>query len=107
MDMDLVLDMDLELDMDLVLDMDTEVSALHISATLGLALVLLLFLWPAFVLPLLPLLASSMSPREQRRLMLTMDPTPWATLDMELDLDLDMDTWALVTQPALATQAMV
>merc|ERR1719234_1708258 len=100
--------MDLDMAMHLVLDMDTEVLALHIWDTLGLALVLLL--WPAFVLlllPLLPLLTSSMSPREQRRLMLTMDPTPWATLDMELDLDLDMDTWDLVTQHALATQAMV
>jgi hypothetical protein len=114
------------------------VSAIHILATLGLASVLPLgshlLLLPStlLALPLLLALLSeeltlvpdvmsptlqelSMSPREQPRLMLTMDRTTWATLDMELDLelgleldlDLDMDTWVLVTQLALATLVMV
>ena len=95
------LDTELAMDTDLDPYMDTEVLAIHILATLGLALVLPL--WQA----LLHLLVSFMLPREQLRLMHTMDRMPWATLDMELDLDLDMDIWVLVTQCALATLDMV
>ena len=130
---------DMELDMDLDPALDTEVLAIHILATLGLASALPLRshlvlasspLLPSTLLDLalLPSMLSevptlvpevmlptlrelSMLPREQPRLMLTMDHTPWATLDMEqdleLDMDLDMDTWVLVTQRALATLVTV